>query len=223
MGISRWCATRYQPHYVEYVYSLRHPVTLDIYYIGKTNQLAGRFYAHCNKIGYNAEKDAITEELIAQRRRPIMRVIDQTEVRTDIDRFHAEYKEAYWIQKYLAMGWKLTNKQWVGSDLNNTDYMRKYVEWLVGGKEVPLERYYFAQDEFGDRIYDRKRRLKDGFTMPVEETLWQIPKQVWRQEYNPMTYHRFAAKIGTKIDWDDSLTYHPIYKDTDPNYYDDDY
>jgi hypothetical protein len=217
MAISRYCATRFKPHYVEYVYSLRHPVTMEIYYVGKTVDPISRRYAHCGTTGYNLEKDAITAEIIGLKMRPIMRFIDQTEVRTAIDRFHAEYKEAYWINRYIEMGWKLTNKQWVGVNLNCTDWVMNYIRYFIDEEEVPLHLYYFRLDSEGLEIYDRQRRLADGFN-----GLWSIqePKQ---PEYDPWRNHRFIAKNGFKFDPDDLYTYYPIYKDTDPNYYNDDY
>ena len=43
-----------------------------------------------------------------------------------------------------------------------------------------------------------------------------------REEYNPWQNERFLEKAGNLKDKHDRLSYVPCYRDTDPNYYDDD-
>src|SRR5690242_2169999 len=107
MVISKFCATDYKPRFTQYVYSLRNPLSNDIFYVGKTSNTYTRLLQHSLlELGPKAE---IIRELKSRKLRPVMEIIDQTDIRTKIDSMQAEYKEIYWIQKYISIGWNLLN------------------------------------------------------------------------------------------------------------------
>lgn len=63
MAISKWCATKYPPKYIEYVYSLRCPIDYEIFYVGKTIHPKERLNAHISEslrnVNYHEPKGVV--------------------------------------------------------------------------------------------------------------------------------------------------------------------
>lgn len=54
--ISYTCATKYPPNSIDYIYALRHPVSMDIFYVGITNKPKNRLKQHCGEINKPASE-----------------------------------------------------------------------------------------------------------------------------------------------------------------------
>lgn len=86
-----------------YIYILQDPVTLEVRYVGKSNNPIRRFKSHlwdrpkCTSYSYRW-----IQKLLKQSLKPIMTIIDETE---------DDWKslEQYWIAQFKAWGYKLTN------------------------------------------------------------------------------------------------------------------
>jgi predicted GIY-YIG superfamily endonuclease len=185
IGVSGFCATRFRPRSIDYVYSLRSPITYDIFYVGRTSSPKDRLWAHKSTYNFSGKP-------------PIMRIIDSTPIRTTIDEWEAEYKEVFWIQKYNEMGWPLLNKTNTSADLSRFQYYSAYLRPRAAGIKVPIWYYEYVLPKEGmGVIYDRNRLSNDKRIAPVV----RIAGYFQREEPE----------------------YVPYYRDTNPDYYDDDY
>lgn len=98
--------------YTEYIYSLRCPITYDVFYVGKTENMALRLRQHISDSLINKTNNLKANKINAITKKglsPIMREIDKTEIKTTLDWEKSFLKEVYWINAYLSMGWNLTN------------------------------------------------------------------------------------------------------------------
>lgn len=230
MGISKICATEFRPHYIEYVYSLRSPINWEIFYVGKTQSLNLRFGQHLGEAKKNplkTAKNSIINEILSSGLCPIMREIDKTYVRTKIDKYHAAYKEVFWIKFYKEIGWDIVNVKDVNADLECFDYSR-YVRKIT---QRVYSDYFFRKDGEGNDIYDLKRLSMDGYAPPQEEkTENKEWKPFWDEKfisfggYNPYMNARWREKVNLSPLNEERTTYdYKYYKDTDPNYFDNDH
>lgn len=86
-----------------YIYTLEHPITNEIRYIGKTNNLDRRLHSHWTT-GYKS-KTKIGNWLKSLKKlklKPIMTIIDET---TD----DWQQLEMYWISQFRTWGFNITN------------------------------------------------------------------------------------------------------------------
>ena len=86
-----------------YIYTLEHPITNEIRYIGKTNNPKRRLHHHW-VVGHKLKTKLSSwlKSLKKLKLKPIMTIIDET----DSD---WEQLEMYWIAQFKAWGFKLTN------------------------------------------------------------------------------------------------------------------
>ena len=89
---------------ITYIYTLSDPITGDIRYVGKTNNLKQRYKAHCNpsREQYSHKYNWI-QSLRKQRLKPIMEVIDEVPI--------SEWKfwEQWWFQVIKSWDYDLVN------------------------------------------------------------------------------------------------------------------
>lgn len=86
-----------------YIYTLECPVTAQVRYIGKTNNLSKRLSAHC-KDKVKSHKSSWIKSLNNKGLKPVVTVLDQTE-----DEQECYKLEQYWIAQFRAWGFDLTN------------------------------------------------------------------------------------------------------------------
>jgi hypothetical protein len=194
MAISDISCENYKPLRIEYVYALRCPITFEIFYVGKTQDISYRFKQHLSEAtnkttAVNKAKIAIIRRAMSEGLIPIVSIIDQTEIRTHIDKMHSAHKEIYWMQQYNKIGWELTNKSGIASPIEWSDYSR-YLMKVRKREEPPTSWYYFGKDSFGNDIYDRKRMKRDGWSFVVPK-----PEPI-QNNYNPWLNSRFKHKMG---------------------------
>ncbi len=86
-----------------YIYTLEHPITNEIKYVGKTNSPKRRLHHHWT-VGHksNNKTGNWLKSLKKLKLKPIMEIIDET-----IDNW--QQLEMYWISQFKTWGFKLTN------------------------------------------------------------------------------------------------------------------
>lgn len=168
MVISKLSAEFYEPKYIKYIYSLRHPITYEIFYVGLTGNLKNRLgnhisSSHCaltNPLS-SSKKEKIIAEITSHKMTPIMRIIEEIEIRTNINEMYAYAKESYWINFYRSIGW----------NLSNTVVMRPYtvkrdLNKYITGEGLAYSHYYMGINSDGEHIYDLTLLNKQGFAPP---------------------------------------------------------
>lgn len=167
-GVFPHDATYFEPWKIDYVYTLRCPLDFDVFYVGRTVQPDARLIAHIHDHETNEAKRKRIKTILDAGNTPIMRVIDQTEIRTKLDKIHATYKEHYWIHEYLKMGWALTNAALVTTPISST-YWHQYLKTREKGGRLPPD-FYCMGDYEGEKVYDRQRLKADGGWVIYETT-----------------------------------------------------
>lgn len=85
------------------IYSLEHPITHEIRYVGKTEiKLDVRLLAHCNEKS-NTKKNTWIKSLKSQNFTPNIKILDI------VDKDDWQFWEKYWISQCKAWGFNLTN------------------------------------------------------------------------------------------------------------------
>lgn len=95
-----------------YIYTLKSPLEDTVFYVGKTNNLDTRFYAHMTDIhtGGQSAKVRWIKELLKNNLWPIMDVIEVCDDTNYIER------EKYWIRHFCLLN----------PDLKNTKYKKRF-------------------------------------------------------------------------------------------------
>lgn len=86
-----------------YIYTLSHPVTLEVRYIGVTTNLKTRLNRHCH-ITDNTHKECWVKSLKTQNLKPLIEEIDSFDNKEE-----AYAMEIYWISQFKAWGFDLCN------------------------------------------------------------------------------------------------------------------
>lgn len=88
---------------VIYIYTLAHPITGEVRYVGKTDNLARRFSTHTTSLTYKNYTTNWIKSLKSSGLKPVMEVLDETDLHNWV------VVEQYWIAQFKAWGFKLTN------------------------------------------------------------------------------------------------------------------
>lgn len=86
-----------------YIYTLSHPETMEIRYVGKTNNLTTRYRDHLITKNKRTHTNNWIKSLQAQGLKPYIKVIEEC----TLDGW--EEREIYWINYYKNVGYDLTN------------------------------------------------------------------------------------------------------------------
>lgn len=203
------------------IYVLKNPFTEDIFYVGQTLQeLETRLSGHYNDKESNKKKAEYIQGIISQGGNVIIEAVETIKGTCYVDKMALNERERYWMRYYKALGCDLLN---ILGARENSDY-KAYQNYLTCIKrgEASWHYYYCGETIRGEKVYDEDRLKADGFSFP-KDTLPSISNEFCEEgEYNPWNNERFIVKIGYRNKIDD-YSYVPCYKDTDPNYYDDDY
>ena len=110
-----------------YIYTLEHPITHEIRYVGKTKNPKQRFHNHCNKShNTKSHKRNWINSLRNQGLRPIMKTLDE------VEESEWQYWERYWIHQLTVWGFRLVNHTSGGDGLtmgNETSFKKGQVAW----------------------------------------------------------------------------------------------
>jgi excinuclease UvrABC nuclease subunit len=102
-----------------YIYTLSHPLTGEVRYIGKTVNLRRRLSEHCTKKNYHCKKSEWVKALLSQGLRPVILVIDE------VEKEFVNETEQYWISQFKTWDFNLLNTQ-KGGDQAPYIYSPKY-------------------------------------------------------------------------------------------------
>lgn len=201
------------------IYILINPFTKEVFYVGQTVQdLATRLAGHIGETGANREKINYIKTITDQNEKPIIQEVETIHATCYIDKASVNERERYWINYYRGIGCVLLNV----ATPRSYEYQH-YLSSIKNG-ETKWHYYYCGKTVGGFEVYDEKRLVADGFQMPqTRQTENRETHELYHQPYNPWDNKRFIQKIGYRLDYYDRYSYEPVYRDTDPNYYDDDY
>lgn len=133
-----------------YIYGLADPATMEICYIGKTDDLRATLKRHI-KDNSDCRKAIWIKTLHSMKLTPIMIVLEET------DKANAEHKESEWIERGASFGWPLTNMMKSSHLVIVED--RKNIKWNNKSSLPPSPWDY----EFSYLF----QRLKDNFYRPI--------------------------------------------------------
>ncbi len=91
-----------------YIYTLEHPITGEIRYVGKTFDLRQRLYDHICTTKRNSKKIAWVKSLKAQGLKPKLEII---ETLVNVEDWEWEQAEQFWIESLRFYGCRLTNME----------------------------------------------------------------------------------------------------------------
>jgi len=190
MAISRYPASDYKPKWVGFVYALRSPDDGYIFYVGKTTDIKGRLIGHvCSgRVENPTKKGRIIKDILKDGKKPFITVIERFEIRTQYDNHYYDYKEYYWIKKYLEYGWELTNIRMNDLIQSEGRYKRIIENATKGGTLEPSD-FYFGVDEKGFPIYDHSKILELGYSFSKSQfaSHWAYVIDLERYENVPET------------------------------------
>ena len=86
-----------------FIYALLDPITKQIRYIGKTDNLRERFYTHCHSFDKTHKSNWIKKLISETGQLPLLRILERVEENEWAER------EKYWIARAKAEGYSLTN------------------------------------------------------------------------------------------------------------------
>ena len=110
-----------------YIYTLEHPITKEIRYVGKTKNLEERLKNHINKAhNKNSHKTNWIESLKKKGLRPILKVVEE------VPNNEWRYWEKFWISIFKSWGFRLVNHTSGGegaSFANKGSFKKGMVPW----------------------------------------------------------------------------------------------
>lgn len=110
-----------------YIYTLEHPITEEIRYVGKTKNPKMRFHNHCNKLhNEKSHKRNWINKLKKEGLKPKMKILDEV--------LESEWKfwERFWINQLKQWNFNLVNHTSGGDGLtlgNETSFKKGQVAW----------------------------------------------------------------------------------------------
>ena len=113
-----------------YIYTLEHPITEEIRYVGKTKNPKMRFHNHCNKLhNEKSHKRNWINKLKKEGLKPKMKILDEV--------LESEWKfwERFWINQLKQWNFNLVNHTSGGDGLtlgNETSFKKGNIPWNYG-------------------------------------------------------------------------------------------
>ena len=113
-----------------YIYTLEHPITKEIRYVGKTKNPKMRFHNHCNKLhNEKSHKRNWINKLKKEGLKPKMKILDEV--------LESEWKfwERFWINQLKQWNFNLVNHTSGGDGLtlgNETSFKKGNIPWNSG-------------------------------------------------------------------------------------------
>lgn len=202
------------------IYVLRNPDTNEIFYVGQTvKSLQERLNGHLSCDGSNKPKNDYIKSLLLDGKRPIIEEIETIHGTCYRDKLALNEREIYWIKYYKSIGCRLLNAAATSPNAKCNEF-HGYLASIKRGS-TSWHYYYCGKTISGYTVYDEAKLKADGFRLP--EPTPTRNESIIEPEYDPFKNPRFVAKMGYRKYLDERLCYVPCYKDTNPDYYDDDY
>lgn len=113
-----------------YIYTLEHPITKEVRYVGKTKNPKERFHNHCNRLhNEHSHKRNWINSLRSIGLKPKMNILDE------VNESEWKYWEKYWIEQFRQWGFDLVNHTSGGDGLtvgNQTSFKKGQKPWNYG-------------------------------------------------------------------------------------------
>lgn len=144
-----------------FIYTLAHPSTGEIRYVGKTRNPKMRYHNHCNKLhNEKTHKRNWIESLRKQKLKPIMEILDEVLVE------EWKYWEKFWISQLKEWGFKLVNHTSGGDGLtlgNQTSFKKGHK--LGIGRTVSEETKKKISESKKGRKASKETKLKMSISL----------------------------------------------------------
>ena len=133
-----------------FIYILQHPITFEIKYVGKTNNLKQRYYQHTSeKCLMNTGSKKLAAwilKLLKSNMKPVMSIIEEC----DSD---WQLREVYWIQHYKDKGYDLCNLSTGGDGVGHTELSKSKISSSLKGRVRTKE----ERDKISKSMTGKKR------------------------------------------------------------------
>ncbi len=125
---------------IVYVYTLCHPATMEVRYVGVTRFPESRQKSHCRPC--KTMKGRWVQSLRADKLKPKLIVIEE------VPEAEWQEREQYWIAEYRRRGARLTNGDEGGLNRlrHSEELKRKISETLIGRPNLALSKLVYAYD-----------------------------------------------------------------------------
>lgn len=162
---------------MRYIYTLSDPITMEIKYVGQTNEPKRRFNDHIsssineNSDLYNTYKARWIRKLISNDLMPIIKIIEECE-----NLEQSNLREKYHIDKFTNEGCRLTNSyvsdvtefsKDTKEKMSNAKKGKKLEEIVGEEKAIELKKYYSERVKLNNpnKVYDPEVREKISNTL----------------------------------------------------------
>ena len=119
-----------------FIYTLEHPITNEVRYVGKTKNPKMRFHNHCNKLhNEKTHKRNWINNLRKENLRPVMEILDE------VEESEWKYWEKFWIEQFRQWGFNLVNHTSGGDGLtigNITSFKKGHRPWNYGTRKPKI-------------------------------------------------------------------------------------
>lgn len=149
-----------------YIYTLSHPLTKEVRYIGKSNSPKERLNYHMSDLNKYSHKKNWISKLKLLNLKPIIEIIDEVHIN------EWRYWEKFWISQFKTWGFNLTNSTEGGDGLtfrNSTTFKKGHLPWNKGikgystskkGSTIPQE----VKDKISSTLKERESKKKRKVT-----------------------------------------------------------
>lgn len=183
----------------ERIYTLSHPTTKEIFYIGKTKKpLSDRLWGHiaaARKKGdkfRNCIKDEHILALIASGDKPKIETIESITPISYIEYLEIAEREIYWMKQFHEKGHPIMNIMGLKITQPNAKYLW-YLETKSKGS-VSADYYYCGKDITGVSLFHKERILADGLKWEDDP----LPEPI-KKRYNPYNNPFWMKKMGITV------------------------
>ena len=109
-----------------YIYTLADPITEEIRYIGKTNNLKARYLGHLSKNNPKSHKSNWIKSLFNRNLKPKIEILEEVPIED------WKFWEVYWISQFKTWGFNLTNHTFGGDGItfsNEGSFKKQHIPW----------------------------------------------------------------------------------------------
>jgi hypothetical protein len=183
-----------------YIYTLSDPDTLEVRYVGKTDNIKKRYTAHINKRLNNTHKEQWIHGLKIINKYPLIEILDI------VDKNNWVFWEQYWISQMRQWGFNLTNIGIGGEGGNCTDETRKKISDSKKGKQPRLgSKWTTSQHVKMKRILSGKKQNMDTINKRVIKNTKYIDIEILRSLYYDEGLN--FEEIGNRLNLSESKIY----------------
>lgn len=166
---------------ITYIYTLSHPITNEIKYVGKTINLKQRLSAHISDAKINKKNNLVStwiKSLLNQNLKPNIEVIDET--------YHDDWSklEQYWISQFKTWGFNIKNitlggegacgRIWSKSSIDKISATR--INKIRSGEIIPTKHTEEWKEIIRNRYSINDNKIKELFNQ--NKTADEISKEL---------------------------------------------